>query len=40
MQFVDPLHGWAMSRVPQEPFLFRTGDGGKTWYRVRPEYGS
>ena len=40
MQFVDPLHGWAISRVRQEPFLFRTDDGGRTWHRVRPAYGS
>jgi photosystem II stability/assembly factor-like uncharacterized protein len=29
--FIDPLHGWAFARDSEQPFLFRTEDGGRTW---------
>jgi len=35
LQFADPDNGWAsglvLSPLPQDPFLLRTTDGGKTW---------
>jgi hypothetical protein len=35
IQFLDPAVGWisghAVSPLPQDPFLLRTTDGGKTW---------
>jgi hypothetical protein len=39
IQFADPETGWAggqmLAPLPQDPFLFLTTDGGKTW-RQRP----
>ena len=39
IQFMDAENGWAsgivLSPLPQDPFLLRTTDGGKTW-RVTP----
>lgn len=37
VQFFDPETGWAsgetLSPLPQDPFLLRTSDGGKTWHQ-------
>jgi photosystem II stability/assembly factor-like uncharacterized protein len=34
MQFVDRLHGWAVSNAAEDPFLFGTVDGGRTWRTI------
>lgn len=31
LEFVDLLHGWAFSQDPEDPFLLRTEDGGRSW---------